>query len=386
MRPSICKTENLDGSRAIPVYCSMAWSLVKMIFKRENWVARRHNGVSLGDALFNLKKMDRLRKTLVRYRHPVGFGDVTVMDSATPPYPSRAFDKRMSNYLNHLDMSLAPSGIVSLSTTNCCPYSCKFCSTNARRRTQDDLEEELLKKTITQVEDLGVPFIILHGGEPMVQYDRFLRLVRHVRDETCLWMFTTGYGVTAERARELRDNGLFGVWVSLDHYDPDAHNRLRGHGQAFENACRAVRLFQEAGIYTCLSLVPPEEFEDPDHFKRYYDFARDLGVAEIRILEMKPSGRQACRTVRPHSKVLEKLQKDLFKDPAYKKHPPISGLSTWLEKDPALGCQCRFEYLFVTSTGEVQPCEAAQISFGNIQEEDFVESPIELAQQTLRKP
>jgi hypothetical protein len=51
----------------------------------------------------------------------------------------------------------------------------------------------------------------------------------------------------------------------------------------------------------------------------------------------------------------------------------LSGLSTWLEKDPALGCQCRFEYLFVTSTGEVQPCEATEISFGNIQDEDFLE-------------
>ena len=90
-------------------------------------------------------------------------------------------------------------------------------------------------------------------------------------------------------------------------------------------------------------------------------------------MEKKPSGREACHGVVPHSPVLEKLQKDLFKDPLYRDYPPLSGLSTWLEKDPALGCQCRFEYLFITSTGEVQPCEAAQISFGNIQDEDFPE-------------
>lgn len=90
-------------------------------------------------------------------------------------------------------------------------------------------------------------------------------------------------------------------------------------------------------------------------------------------MEVKPSGREACRGVISHSPVLAQLQQDLYKDPAYRSHPPLSGLSTWLEKDPALGCQCRFEYLFVTSTGEVQPCEATEISFGNIKEEDFLE-------------
>jgi hypothetical protein len=42
------------------------------------------------------------------------------------------------------------------------------------------------------------------------------------------------------------------------------------------------------------------------------------------------------------------------------------------EKDPAL-VPVPFLILFVTSTGEVQPCEATEISFGNIQDEDFLE-------------
>ena len=288
-----------------------------------------------------------------------------------PPYPSPGFDARLSNYLNNLDLTELPSGIVSISTTNACPYSCAFCSTNAKRKTMDDLDEDLLKKTITYIEDLGTPTLILHGGEPFYRYDRFLRLVKHVRDQTCLWMFTTGYGVTRERAEELRENGLFGVWVSLDHHTPEVHNRLRGHAQAFENACNAVEHFKKAGVYTCLSLVPPDDLLEPENFKQFYDFAKDLGVAEIRVMEKKPSGREACRGVVPHSPVLEQLQKDLYHDPAFADHPPLSGLSTWLEKDAAFGCQCRFEYLFVTSTGDVQPCEVSEISFGNINEEEF---------------
>ena len=112
----------------------------------------------------------------------------------------------------------------------------------------------------------------------------------------------------SERARELKDNGLFGVWVSFDHYEPDVHNKMRGHPKAFQNACRAVQYFKEAGVYTCLSLVPPKEFESFDHFERYYDMAKRLGVAEIRVMETKPSGREACRGVKSHSAALAQLQ------------------------------------------------------------------------------
>ena len=341
------------------------------MLSQENRAERRQKGVSPGDALFNFIKLSFLQNTILKYRYMVKFNDAVIIDSTFPPYPSPAFDKRLSNYINNLDLTELPSGIVSLSTTNCCPYSCTFCSTSAHRNPEADLDEKLLKDTIRQIEALGVPTVILHGGEPMYRYDRFLRLVKHVSKDRCLWMFTTGYGVTLEKASELKENGLFGVWISLDHYDPKIHNRLRGHAEAFQNACQAVEDFKKAGVYTCLSLVPPDDLLEPENFIKYYDFARDLGVAEIRVLERKPCGREACKGVIPHSPVLEKLQKDLFKDRSYRNHPPISGLSTWLEKDPALGCQCRFEYLFITAKGEVQPCEASEISFGNITEEGF---------------
>ncbi|MFC1835236.1 radical SAM/SPASM domain-containing protein [Thermodesulfobacteriota bacterium] len=362
---------NLGGPAMLPAVSKLAWRAFVLLFNRENRAARRDKGVSSGDAFFNFARLSFLENVLLKYRHPVKFGEQVVLDSTFPPFPSPACDRRLSNYMNNLDITELPSGIVSVSTTNSCPYACSFCSTNALRKTETDLDEDLVKRVISQIEDLGVPLIILHGGEPMYRYDRFLRLVKHVSNDTCLWMFSTGYGVTEERARELRENGLFGVWISLDHYEPEYNNRLRGHPEAFDNACRAVEHFRKAGIYTCLSLVPPDDFENTENFKKYYEMAKEMGVAEIRVMEKKPSGREACRGVTPHSPILEQLQKDLYKNPAYKDYPPWSGLSTWLEKDNAFGCQCRFEYLFVTSTGDVQPCEASEISFGNVKDEEF---------------
>jgi len=327
--------------------------------------------MNAGDTLFNFIKLTFLERTMLKYRYMVRFGNSIILDSTFPPFPSRAFDRRLSNYVNNIDLMELPSGIVSISTTHACPYSCAFCSVDAHRGGENDLDEEVIKQTISGIEAIGTASIILHGGEPMFKYDRFLRLVKHVSPDTCLWMFTTGYGVTPERARELKENGLFGVWVSLDHFDPGVHNRQRGNPEAFDNACRAVENFKKAGLYTCLSMVPDDDLLNPSRFRQFYDFARDLGVAEIRVMEKKPSGREACRGVISHSPVLEQLQKDLHRDRAYKDHPPLSGLSTWLEKDQAFGCQCRFEYLFVTADGDVQPCEVSEFSFGNIAREDF---------------
>jgi MoaA/NifB/PqqE/SkfB family radical SAM enzyme len=372
-RSEASTTSNIANGEAYFMYAKFFWKALRLLLNSRNRAVRREKGLSAADAFYNFVKLSFLEYTVLRYRYMVRFNDQVVVDSTFPPFPSVAFDKRLSNYLNNLDLMDIPSGIVSISTTNMCPYACAFCSTDAKRKTDSDLDEDLLKKTIRHVESLGVPSIILHGGEPMFRYDRFLRLVRHVSDETCLWMFTTGYGVTAENAKELKESGLFGVWVSLDHYIPEPHNRARGHSQAFENACNAVSHFRNAGVYTCLSLVPPDDLLEPEGFKKYYDFAKELGVAEIRVMEKKPSGREACRGVIAHSPVLEQLQMDLYHDPAYSKHPPLSGLSTWLEKDAALGCQCRFEYLFITSQGDVQPCEVSEISFGNIKEEEFPE-------------
>lgn len=363
--------KNITGYRIAGVYWTFLTRALSLLFDPENRGIRRDRLVSPGDALFNLMKLSFLQDTMLKYRYMVRFRNSVVIDSTFPPFPSKAFDKRIGNYLNNLDLTEIPSGIVSISTTNCCPYSCSFCSTISHRDPERDLDEGLLRNTIDQVQQLGVPSIILHGGEPLFRYDRFLRLIKHVGDDICLWMFTTGYGLTAQRAQELKENGLFGAWVSLDHFDATIHNELRGHSKAFENACRAIRHFKEAGVYTCLSLVPPDDLLEPNNFLRYYDFAHELGVAEIRILERKPCGRDVESGVVPHSKVLEQLQKDLSRDPKYRQYPPISGLSTWLEKNSALGCQCRFEYLFVTSQGDVQPCEASEISFGNITSEPF---------------
>ena len=217
------QTVNITGTALLQVYWKLFRRAFELMVTKEHIEFRNKKGLTLGDTLFNFFKMSFLERAVLKYRYPVQFGNQVIIDGNFPPFPSKALDKRLSNYINNLDLTEVPSGTVSISTTNSCPYACAFCSTNARGNAQDDLDEEQLKKTIRQIEDLGIASMILHGGEPLYKFDRFLRLVTHVNPDTCLWMFTTGYGATLERARALKKHGMFGVWVSLDHYNPEIH-------------------------------------------------------------------------------------------------------------------------------------------------------------------
>ena len=58
-------------------------------------------------------------------------------------------------------------------------------------------------------------------------------------DRTYLTLNTTGDGLTNDRARALRDSGIFAIGVSLDSTDPNEHDRLRGKkGAHYEGGMR----------------------------------------------------------------------------------------------------------------------------------------------------
>lgn len=103
-------TSNITNSiEKLTWYTKMLGRSLYLLFESGNRALRRQKLVSPGDALFNFIKLTFLRLTILKYRFAVRFGDSMVMDSTFPPFPSRAFDKRLSNYLNNLDLTELPS-------------------------------------------------------------------------------------------------------------------------------------------------------------------------------------------------------------------------------------------------------------------------------------
>lgn len=183
-------------------------------------------------------------------------------------------------------------------------------------------------------------------------------------------MFTTGYGLTRERVRALKDAGLVIPVLSLDHHTAERHDRGRGKEGIFDGTVRAIEMFLEEGFYTAVSFVPTRELvEDEDDLYRTLEFFRNLGVHDMRLTSPILSGQL---TSRPEEKLSPENVRTVFE--FRKKARKTAGYPNvfaydFFESAEYYGCGAGFNYMFVDSQGNVSPCDFTMLSMGNVHKE-----------------
>jgi len=291
------------------------------------------------------------------------FGDRFVVNTNFPPYPSRAFDNLAEGVRSLGDAQQRRLYSVTLAVTNRCTYRCWHCY-NAGR-SQVDLSFDTLKGLAAELQGLGAVMVTLTGGEPLLRND-LEQIAGLFDDRSCLILGTTGAGLTAERARRLRERGLFAVGVSLDSIDPQEHDRLRGRSGAFRTALAALKTAAEAGLYPYVVSVATRDFLQADHFRRFMRFARECGAREVNLLEPSAAGKLAGRTDVLLSAAESRLILDYQKEVAGDEQLPILSSYAYLEAGETFGCGAGLTHLYVDGSGEVCPCQMVPLSFGNV--------------------
>jgi len=105
-----------------------------------------------------------------------------------------------------------------------------------------------VEDVIDQSLKMGTTLIIFDGGEPLV-YEGLEDLIRYVDTNRAIpAMFTSGVGLTPERARSLQDAGLYMVSVSFDSANEEGHDFMRGRNGVYKDAISAVRSSVDAGL------------------------------------------------------------------------------------------------------------------------------------------
>jgi MoaA/NifB/PqqE/SkfB family radical SAM enzyme len=156
--------------------------------------------------------------------------------------------------------------------------------------------------------------------------DDIVSLLLSSQPGTDFWIFTSGYNLTAINAKKLKKAGLTGVVVSLDHYDPDQHNRFRGYSKSFEWVKEAVKNATEAKLVTALSFCVTASFLSESNLMEYADLARKMGVAFIQILEPRATGHYHGMQVSLNGeqlKILEEFYLKLNYNKQYREYPII---------------------------------------------------------------
>jgi MoaA/NifB/PqqE/SkfB family radical SAM enzyme len=190
-------------------------------------------------------------------------------------------------------------------------------------------------------------------------------------------MFTNGEFLVEKSVARLKAAGLYGVFVSLDNPDPTLHDENRRRPGLFEKAARGLELCRKAGILTGISTYATREKMQSGEMDRLMDVARDLGVLEVFLFDVIPTGRlsdqreclltdgEAAQIVEFRQRYMEKtdypriVHQTMFASIAY---PCV-----------AEGCPAAMVQVHLRANGDVSPCDFTPYSFGNIRKQSLRE-------------
>lgn len=247
----------------------------------------------------------------------------------TPGFPSKEFDRFVEGEFNRvipLKKNADALSFIFFAITKKCPLNCEHCFewNNLNKAESFNLGE--LKAVVDKFQKDGLSQIHLSGGEPMVRVKDLIPLIEHGKDHSEFFVLTSGFNFTASNAKALKQAGLTGVVISLDHFDPQIHDAFRGFKNSYQNVMDAIRNAQGQQLVIALTLCATKAFITWDNLLQYAELAKNLKVPFIQLLEPKAVGHYEGQDIflnDDHLKLLEQFFLTLNFDPAYKDYPVI---------------------------------------------------------------
>ena len=359
----------MNASRALAELSShpspMATGLEKTWAKARIWarialLARRAHG-SWAPAARNLRRLVGHRR---RYRGSdvarkyVRAAQRHFWDLYAPGFPSPAFDNYITRELersNDATRLIAPPTVV-LAITRRCPLACEHCCEWHTLNQAEAVSVADWAGIAGQFQELGSSQFFLSGGEPLSRLPAVFAILARVAAAADVWLLSSGVGLDAERANELKRAGLTGVIFSLDHWDAAEHDRFRGHPGAFDAAVGGSVAAHAVGLAVGLALVPTRSFLGPDALARYRELAERLGAGFLQLLEPKAVGRYEGETVElsaEQQRLLEAFAHATTFEAEHRRAPIVTHPDATRR---ASGCLGADRYVYVDTRGALHSC------------------------------
>jgi MoaA/NifB/PqqE/SkfB family radical SAM enzyme len=145
--------------------------------------------------------------------------------------------------------------IAEFALTNICTARCEFCSI-WKQKVKYTVETELALRTIRHLSKLGVRFITLTGGEPLL-HPHFDRILRQCADENMISSILNADArlFSGKRLDALEGTGVGLVCISVDHDSEEVASKSRKIPDLLSHIERAVRELKRRGIATMASTL-----------------------------------------------------------------------------------------------------------------------------------
>jgi radical SAM protein with 4Fe4S-binding SPASM domain len=273
--------------------------------------------------------------------------------------------------------------------TTACNLQCIHCHASGGEPAADELTTKEAKRLFDQLAEVSeFRMVAFTGGEPLVRGDLFELLAYTQALGFTNTLATNATLIDDEVARDLRRYGVAIGAVSLDGFDAETHDYVRGQPGAFEAALRGIRALRRAGIPLHINITAMEY--NMDQLEPLMDLVDELGTAILIMYQLVPVGRgqgigEAAldlganeRLIRfmAHAQSVTRAIMEPVAGPQYwpfllKRAGIKSGLLLRLAETVFHGCSAGRGFVYIKPNGEVWPCPFIEVSCGNVRETPF---------------
>lgn len=276
-----------------------------------------------------------------------------------PGWPSVAFDRCVERELDRVDPTGRPPGlnVAIIAITKRCALRCEHCVEWDVLNRREAMSAGDLQEVVRRVQLRGSGQFFFSGGEPLHRFADLLSVASAVSGESDVWVLSSGLGLSAIKARQLREAGVTGLMLSLDHWDGASHDRFRGLPGSFAAATRAAGHARDAGLLVALSLCATRSFTTRENLERYAELSRTLGAAFIQVIEPRALGHYAGEDVAlgpDHQQALEDFCAWLNSDAAGSGYPTAE-YPDWGKREFGC-CGAGDRYVYVDTDGKLHAC------------------------------
>lgn len=259
------------------------------------------------------------------------------------------------------ESSLSQMGIVQIGFTKKCPLNCEHCYEGKVLNSPEAITLEEHKAIVAKLQKSGVPMIQFGGGEPLNRFNDLVEVLKSAQPTSDFWIYSSGYGLTYEKAKQLKEAGLIGVSISIDHYLAEQHNAFRRYNKSFEKALEAVKNVQKAGMLTAFTICVTRSFCTTENLNFYHQFAYELNVPFVQLMEPRSTGNYEGQDVllqKEHFEILESFYISRNTEKKYKKLPIVQYTGFQQRKKGCGGAANR--YIYIDTDGFVLACPFCQ--------------------------
>ena len=330
------------------------------------------------DWIKGLRYLIRLRRKVLgnyRVKKMVRVESLYYMGLYSPGWNDATYRKFIASELMHYKRHKRATyrfNQVFLAVTKKCPLQCEHCYAWDTLNLKDTMDIRKFRNILADLMRVGTMQLYFTGGEPMVKFDLLLQMLSCLPPEMKSWVSTSGFKLSPEKAQRLKNVGLTGVFISLDHFLPEKHNAFRNYPQAFDCAMQGARNALDAGLVVTFSMCLSDEMCQKDNLTRYMDLAKKTGVHFVQFFEPKAVGHYRDMPVELSTDSIRIAEETFLKMNFGKHHlgyPIISYHGYYKRRIGCFGGGSRG--IHIDADGNLNACPFCQKNYGNLFDGNF---------------